>query len=416
MSYLVVGGGVAGLVVARRLAMSGAAVTVYESSDYAGGIVTSQTVGGLILDAGAESFATRGGTVAALATELGLGDDIVTPLSEPAWLYRAAGEPLPLPATSVLGIPAVPLAADVIAVVGYRAAFRAYLDVLISDRVGRSASSLGELVSKRMGDRMLDRLVTPVVRGVHSAHPNELELDRVAPFLRAALKSEGSLTHAVRLLRASAPAGSAIAGIRGGINRLVVELLADLSSLGVTLELNATVSEVDANSVVVNGSRVYGEPIVAASGLLEPNDRRDITLATLVVDVPELDAHPRGTGLLVADGAPGIRARALTHSTAKWSWLAERADGKHVLRLSYDGGQASAEVAREDAAKLMGVAIPASAVLDFAIVNWTRPAPEAPHGVTATGEAVGGSGLAAVVKHAEETAARLLADSVPLVE
>jgi len=412
VSYLVVGGGVAGLVVARRLALSGASVTVFESSGRFGGIVSAQTVGGLILDAGAESFATRGGTVAALATEIGLGPDIVTPLDKPAWLYRVEGEPLPLPATSVLGIPAVPLAADVIAVVGYRAAFRAYLDVLLPDKVGRDSSTLGELVSKRMGDRMLERLVTPVVRGVHSAHPNELELDRVAPFLRAALKTEGSLTHAVRLLRASAPAGSAIAGIRGGINRLVVELVADLEGLGVGLELNAAVTEVDANSVVVNGGRIYGEPIVAASGLLEPNDRRDITLATLVVDVPELNANPRGTGLLVADGAPGIRARALTHSTAKWSWLAERAAGTHVLRLSYDGGEASAEVARLDAAKLMGVDIPASAVLDFATVDWTRPAPEASHGVTATGEAVGGSGLAAVVKHAEQTAARLL-DAAP---
>jgi protoporphyrinogen/coproporphyrinogen III oxidase len=75
----VVGGGIAGMVVARRLAMAGRAVTLIEASDHLGGTVARHTVGGIDLDAGAESFATRGGTVAALAAELGLGGDIVTP-------------------------------------------------------------------------------------------------------------------------------------------------------------------------------------------------------------------------------------------------------------------------------------------------------------------------------------------------
>ena len=118
--YVIVGGGVAGLVTARRLAIAGESVTVLEAGDRFGGIVASHTVGGVVLDSGAESYATRGGTVEALATGLGLGPDIVAPLASPAWLYRADGRALPLPATSVLGIPGVPLAADVIAVVGLR--------------------------------------------------------------------------------------------------------------------------------------------------------------------------------------------------------------------------------------------------------------------------------------------------------
>ena len=70
---------------------------------------------------------------------------------------------------------------------------------------------------------------------------------------------------------------------------------------------------------------------------LEPVSSGQIVLATLVVDSAELDAAPRGTGLLVAPGASGIRAKALTHATAKWAWLAEAAGPhRHVLRLSYN--------------------------------------------------------------------------------
>ncbi len=171
-SYVVVGGGIAGLVAARRLALGGATVTILEASDRVGGTVASHTVGGLLLDAGAESFATRGGTVAALATELGLGPEIVAPVADSAWLYQADGTAVPLPATSLLGIPAIPLAADVIRVIGLRAALRAQLDLLIPSGVGRNEPSLGGLVRRRMGPRVLDRLVNPVVRGVHSTDPS----------------------------------------------------------------------------------------------------------------------------------------------------------------------------------------------------------------------------------------------------
>ena len=102
---LVVGGGVGGLVTARRLALEGRRVTVLEQSSLLGGQVARQRVGRVNLDAAAETFATRDGTVARLLTELGLGADVVQPRSDPAWLHRADGTAVPLPATGLLGIP-----------------------------------------------------------------------------------------------------------------------------------------------------------------------------------------------------------------------------------------------------------------------------------------------------------------------
>ncbi|MGN6502432.1 MAG: protoporphyrinogen/coproporphyrinogen oxidase, partial [Pseudolysinimonas sp.] len=329
---LIVGGGLAGLTAARRLALAGAEVTVLEASSRFGGQLATHTVGGITLDAGAEAFATRAGTVEQLATALGLAGDIVRPADTPAWLHRADGSSVPLPATSLLGIPGTPLAPDVVAAIGSRAAWRAQLDALMLGQVGAASRTLGELVRRRMGRGVLEGLVAPVVRGVHSADPDDLELDVVAPGLRRALLREASLSAAVRSLRDPTTAGSQVAGLRGGVARLIDVLLQDLEAFGVDLRTGARVETAEAGAVnLEGGERIAGHVFVAHGDEVAHR----VTLVTLVVDAPELDAAPRGTGVLVAAGA-GVGARALTHVTAKWDWVREAAEGRHVLRLSYD--------------------------------------------------------------------------------
>jgi len=411
---IIIGAGIAGLVAARRLVLGGREVMVLEASDRAGGQLARHTVGGLELDAGAESFATRGGTVAALAERLGLADEIVRPAQLPAWLYRADGTAMPLPATSLLGIPSVALSRDVIDAIGMRAAFRAALDLLLPSPIGAKSETIGELVRRRMGPAVLEQLVAPVVRGVHSASPDELSVDRAAPGLRSALAREGSLSHAVASLRQRSPAGSQVAGIRGGVFMLVDRLLADLERFGVPVRLGVTVDEVAPDGARVEGELLSGEVLVAAPGVAA--DRvpgRAITVVTLVVDQPELAAAPRGTGVLVESGAPGVAARALTHLTAKWPWLAERAQGLQALRLSYDGAAgAGVDIARAvaDAGTLLG--IPVGDPADADVVTWERAVPRthAVDGMHYVGEAGSGTGLAAVIAQAEAEAERLLGD------
>jgi protoporphyrinogen/coproporphyrinogen III oxidase len=427
--FVIVGGGVGGLVLARRLVLGGADVIVLEASDRLGGSVASHTVGGIQLDAGAESFATRRGTVATLARSLKLGDDIVEPNPVGAWLQPATGPAFRLPLNSMLGIPGSPLAADVTPIIGGRAATRAYLETLLPGLYAAKSKTLGELVRRRMGEAVLDQLVRPIVRGVHSADPDDLDLDKVAPGLRAAMIDTGSLARAVRSLQeSSGRAGSSVAGIRGGIFRIVEALAADLERFGVDVRLNSRVENVADGRALVGveggsgGTHIQGRAIVAGPGILGDVSNRGhrVVLATLVVDQPLLDAAPRGTGLLVAkdgSGIPtdgGIRAKALTHVTAKWEWVAERAEGKHVLRLSYDDDSADlAEVARADAEALLGVPIPTSSVLAFGRSEWYRPPrlTHTPDGIHVVGETIAGTGLANVVGQADELAGNLLRDS-----
>src|SRR5690606_9842414 len=263
---VIVGAGIAGLTVARDLAMGGLSVLILERSGAAGGKARAITVAGVELDAGAESFATRGDTVASLVRELGLGDDLVTPQADGAWLFRSDGSAHPLPRTGVLGIPGTPMAADVIQLIGLRGAWRAQLDSLIPGPVGGSEKFLGPLVRKRMGRRVLDRLVTPVAAGVHSRHPDELEIDRVTPGLRLALRQSESLAKAVLALRAQGRAGSNVAGLRGGVHRLVAELQSDVLAFGGEIRFGTTVVTTDSDGVTTeSGERISARHCVFTS-------------------------------------------------------------------------------------------------------------------------------------------------------
>ncbi|MHA6695906.1 protoporphyrinogen/coproporphyrinogen oxidase [Homoserinimonas sp. A520] len=434
---IVVGAGIAGLTAARDLAMGGLSVLLLEASENVGGKVTSHTVAGVELDAGAESYATRGDTVAALIRELGLADQLESPDPAGAWLYREDGSAHPLPRTSLLGIPATPMATDVIDVIGLAGAFRAQLDSLIPGVFGGRETHLGPLVRKRMGRRVLDRLVAPVVSGVHSRHPDDVEVDRVAPGLRRGLRRYDSLAKAVLVLREAAPAGTSVGGIRGGIHRLAAELHHDVVSFGGETRFGCTVQSVDTDGVTTAaGERIKARHAVFTSAA--GTDGSPIVLATLVVRLPALDDAPRGTGLLVESGSATVSAKALTHATAKWGWLAESVgEHRHVLRLSYDPARLGssdlgssdlksssdlnatnldstglAELARTDAQHLLGVAIPPEAVEGFARVAWSSSpsAVPVPDGVIAIGESVAGTGLAAVISHARREAGGLLSE------
>jgi oxygen-dependent protoporphyrinogen oxidase len=489
---IVVGGGVAGLVAARECAHIGLRVTVYEATDAVGGAVASHEVAGLTLDAGADSFATRRGSVPAFLEGLGLADQIVAPNAAGAWLCLPADGPgngvvsVPLPKTGLLGIPGSPLADDVRRVIGWKGAWRAYLDRIIPVlKIGRE-HNLGELVEKRMGRRVLERLVEPVASGVYSAPAKELEVDVVAPGLNAALTTTGSLSGAVLSLRSQAPAGSAVGGLRGGMAGLVTALVADLKRYDVEIVTGTSVSGLSvsgteekarwtatltptdgttggatggtdastARSGTAESSTVESRFVIVAApgaqaldllrplgdtfqalGDLEWPQPTAVELATLVVDAPELDSHPRGTGALVAAGTPGIRAKALTHGSAKWAWVDEAAGpGRHVLRLSYGlagaadtttalGDDAFRELALRDASAILGVDLGPGAVRGFARSVWrdalapatvgarervqaVREAVAQTPGLEVTGGWLAGTGLASVIPDAKDAASR----------
>lgn len=452
LRVVVVGGGVAGLVVAWELARAGLRPTVLEAGSTMGGTVARHTVAGLVLDAGAESYATATPAVTDLLGDLGLGQDVVLPNPVGAWVRHAGGTD-PLPKATLLGIPSRPFAADVRRVLGTAGSARALADRWLPAGIGSRAGTLGGLVGARMGRTVVTRLVEPVAGGVYSTDPDELDVDAVQPRLRKALRDNGSLAAAVARLRAAAPRpGSAVGGLAGGMHRMIEALVQAIDSLGGTVRTGVRVHQLHpvtegwrlttaagpltADHVVLAVPGPAAAALLADLGVHLPTasaQTSDVVLVTLVVDHPGLRAHPRGTGILVSRYAGGVQAKALTHATAKWAWLAEQAGaGRHVLRLSYGRGQdpppagGLTELAVADATTLTGVPLTSASVVGSDIVRWAAalPRPQAGHrasmdavrsevsgaaGLHLVGSVVAGTGLAAVVTDARKAAAALLA-------
>ncbi|MEV7800809.1 FAD-dependent oxidoreductase [Microbacterium foliorum] len=413
---VIVGGGVGGLIAARECVKVGMHVTVLEASDAVGGAIRQAEIDGVVVDAGAESYATRGGRVRALLTELGLTDRIVAPAAGSAWLAGIPGiGAAPLPVGGILGIPSNPFQEDVRRIIGWSGVWRAYLDRVRPPLTIGHNQSLGKLVSSRMGVKVRDRLVAPVTTGVYSASPEDVDVDIAAPGLNAALTRVGSLSGAVQALRdesaaraaqaaaAQAP-GAAVEGLAGGMMVLIDALVADIEKLGGVVRRGVRVTEIT-QSAASWTVRAEGRPLADAAAdadavagaeqapeeldftadgvvlatseavarrLLENiapalaetavADAPEIEIVTLLLQASALQGAPRGTGVLTVPGSH--TAKALTHSTAKWEWLRAAAGDRHLVRVSFGAqGEPAATAGLDDAAAARLALREASALL-----------------------------------------------------
>ncbi|WP_420099098.1 protoporphyrinogen oxidase [Corynebacterium sp.] len=388
----VIGGGISGLFAAwelRRRLGPGARILVLEAYGRLGGKLKTVDFSTGPLDMGAEAFLTRHTGMAQLVADLGLEDELRVP-SGARSAFLVDGVLVDIPSATVMGIPA--RGADVAGVLsaGAQASVdgergRAALPWVVGDDV-----NVGELVRRRYGDEVVDRLVSPMLGGVYSCGADDLGLRATVPQIAAAmddLAARGEDVHlstAVADVLASRTSGSGrtpgpvfnslASGYRTLVNRLA-------EASGADIHVNTQVEEIGR----YNG-RIYLEPVgtVDAVVVATPAPTASVLLEDMIPDAADIlggvdlassavvGMHyagdvdlPERSGILIGTDGP-TRAKAFTFSSRKWPHLSGP-DGEKggFVRASFgtfrDGSlldaddQTLVDYAVEDLARVAGV-------------------------------------------------------------
>jgi oxygen-dependent protoporphyrinogen oxidase len=456
---IVVGGGVSGLVAAWRLAAGGDLdVTVLEQSGACGGKLRSGELGGLAVDLGAESVLARRPEALDLFGELGLGGDVVHPVTSTASVFSRAGLH-PLPAGTVMGVPRDPAALRGLLTDGEvaRVAAEAELPATpVEDDV-----DVGPWVAARFGRPLVDRLVEPLLGGVYAGRADRLSLAATVPPLWEAARGGGSV------LRALAQQGEwetqggrpVFAGLRGGLGRLPVRLAERLAAAGVEVRTGTTVRGLDRTATgwlvrtgpMTGGTTLAGDAVLLAvppapaarllasacppaAAELAAIETASVALVTVLLRRTELAGSPvlRGSGLLVPP-VEGHPVKAATFSASKWAWVDALHPDLVPLRMSL-GRAGEAEVLQRGDPELVRLATgDLSALLDLplrpvasTVTRWggglpqyavghldrvrrLRAAVDAVPGLAVCGAALDGVGVPACIAAAGLAAARIRA-------
>lgn len=323
---VVVGGGIAGLVAAWECAKVGMAVTVVEASPRLGGVIGTVETSGLRLDVGATCWSTRGGAVRRLVDEVLPDAVVVRPRDDTAWIAGLPkGAAAPLPPDTLLGIPANPWDEHVRRIIGWDGTWRAYLDRLRPPLTIGSERSLGRLVTRRMGEKVRDRLVAPLSADRFGLDPDDVDVEVAAPGLNPALTRTGSLGGAVADLLTDAP-GTSVEGLDGGMPQLVAALHARLADRGAMVRTGAR-----ATSLVRHGKQwtvVLADPLVASdprspgghpsAGSATPSETHRLVTAEHLdaADVSSAGAGAPSAGSVSADAGALSAGRPETDLTA----------------------------------------------------------------------------------------------------
>ena len=450
---VVVGGGIAGLAAAWHAAVAGAAVTVIEAAPEVGGKLRVAQLAGQPVDVGAEALLTARPEGVALLTDAGLVDDRIDPITTSA-LVRAGGALHPLPARTMMGIPAdldALRASGALSPAGVAAVEQEVEFPPLPPLDGDVA--VGRLVRERLGAEVADRLVEPLLGGVYAGRADELSLRATMPRLADALGGGGSLLAAARAVTDAGTrahtAGPIFTSLRGGLGRLPgvlverggfeVRTSTTVRSIrrtrtGFALEVGAVpVAEVvTADAVVIavpaaKAARLLRDIAPTGAGELAGIASASMAIVSLAFGAADV-APPPGSGVLVAAGER-LAIKAVTLSSQKWPLR----EGLTMLRASV--GRAGepqalqlddADIVRLVRHELQAVLGIAAAPVDARVTRWggglpqyavghvervarIRAAVDEVPGLAVCGAAYDGIGIPACIASARTAVDRLLA-------
>ena len=320
-------------------------------------------IGGRVVDLGPDGFLGRRREAVELCGEVGIADALMPVAARGASVW-ARGRLRALPEGHALGVPTRFWPTARSGIVGARGALGLARDAVLPRPDVRGPigdRAIGPLVARKLGRRVVDMLVDPLIGGIHAGSVDDMSAAATFPPLLAAAQRRGGL---MRALRAEVPPPDPDGpplfwSLDGGMASLVDALAAGLRTRGVDLRLSSSADRLERSSsggwlVASTGEVVEADAVVLATpapataallrphddevaGLLDAIDYASVVLVTFRVDADDIPATLHGTGFLVPRRSPqkGREPWAVTACTyldRKWQHL-DRA-GEVLLRAS----------------------------------------------------------------------------------
>jgi oxygen-dependent protoporphyrinogen oxidase len=339
-AVVIVGGGIAGLAAAYRLAQRapGLPVTVLESEVRLGGKLRTERVDGFVVEGGPDAFLASKPRGAGLARELGLGDRLqgLSPQAQRARVRHAGRlHALPEGLTGLVPRRMGPLLRSPL--LSARGKVRLALEVLLPPSSPAGDETLARFIRRRLGPEAYDRLFEPLLSGIYAGDGERLSLAATFPQLQHLERAYGGLWRGALATRhtTAGQARSAFLTLPGGMGELVEALAARLSESGTRLVTGAHVTAVHrepAGHWLVETNR--GERLDAPAVLVAtPANRAGALLAavdeTLARRLSELEYVSPVTVSLA------YRLADVPGSLAATGYVVPRAEGRPALACTF---------------------------------------------------------------------------------
>ncbi|WP_257159066.1 protoporphyrinogen oxidase [Corynebacterium cystitidis] len=466
MKFAIIGAGLAGLTSAYeiRKAQPDAHIDVYEATDRIGGKLFTVAFEAGPTDMGAEAFLYHRPEAREFFTELGLADKIKFPSGLRSTVY-SHGELQPLPRGGMMGIPSSSSPVEHLVSADTCARINAEADMPGIDWTVGGDMNVGALVRQRMGDEVVDRVVSALLGGVYSCTADDLGIRATIPrlaeeFDRLAQDGEKITFHAAieaisqqrKAQTAGVKPGPVFGTFEGGYAE-VYETLAEKSGANIYIDaFISAVSRTDGGMFRLTGGQdeQYDRLILATPAPTTALLLREIAPAagTALKAVQLADSAlvgmrfasseglPDTSGVLVAADEHGVNAKAFTFSSKKWPHLGER--GGALVRASF--GRFGDTIARDtdedtlvdwaldDLETITGFDGRAAGLEEIYVQRWLGGLPRYDEhhlatvrkvfsliddipGLALTGAWAGGVGVPAVITHAKGAAAAVVGES-----
>jgi oxygen-dependent protoporphyrinogen oxidase len=279
-----------------------------------------------------------------LLEELGLTASVVAPGAPGAFIF-SRGRLRELPPSTLFGVPRRLLPLLRSRLLSPAGVARAALDLVLPRKDAGNDPTVGALLRPRFGSQVFDRLVDPLLGGVHAGRADLLSARSAVPEVDRIARSGRSVYLTMRRRPApDAAAGPALVTLEGGLSTLVDALAA--AQGGVDTELGATaatLSRIEGEGGycvrLADGRGLAADAVVLATpapvtarllAALAPSAAAaaagipyaDVASITLVYSREAFPTDQRGTGFLVPP-EEGLLLVGCSWLSVKWPQLAD---------------------------------------------------------------------------------------------